>query len=207
MLYDITRTVASDTAVWPGHTPFSYRQTLDIRAGDAVNLTAITMSAHTGSHADAHYHYEADGAHPAQMALDAYIGQATVVTTTKYNEALTSADFPTLQRVESVERVLIRSHVSDRPDTTFPTEYPHLSVELVEWLAEKGLRLVGLDSPSVDPFESLELPCHHALGKRGIVILELLQLSHVPDGTYELIAPPLKLDGVCGSPVRAILRA
>jgi arylformamidase len=91
-------------------------------------------------------------------------------------------------------------------DHEWPDEFPYLSVELVERLASLNIRLVGLDSPSVDAFESQDLPCHHALHRHGLVNLESLLLRGVPDGDYELIALPLKLDGACGSPVRAVLR-
>ena len=80
-------------------------------------------------------------------------------------------------------------------------------MELVDWLAEMHYRLIGLDSPSVDALDSKELPCHHALWRHKIVNLESLLLRDVPDGAYELIALPLKLDLVCGSPVRAVLRS
>ena len=68
------------------------------------------------------------------------------------------------------------------------------------------MRLIGLDSPSVDDFTSKDLPCHHALRRFGLVNLELVQLRGVPDGDYDLTALPLKLDDACGSPVRAVLR-
>ncbi|MFW5692172.1 MAG: cyclase family protein, partial [Chloroflexota bacterium] len=105
-----------------------------------------------------------------------------------------------------VPRLLIHSYVSELADTAWPDEFPYLSVELIDWLAGQGVVLVGLDSPSVDAFDSTELPCHHAIWRAGMVNLELLSLRDVPDGVYELTALPLKLDQVCGSPVRAILR-
>ena len=77
---------------------------------------------------------------------------------------------------------------------------------LIDWLAAQGGVLLGLDSPSVDRFDSKELPCHHRLRHHGIATLEYLALAGVPDGRYELVALPLKIAGVCGSPVRAMLR-
>jgi arylformamidase len=123
----------------------------------------------------------------------------------KHGGALLPADFKTILH-DDAERLLIHSHVSDLPDTEWAESFPYLSVELIEWLANKHIKLIGLDSPSVDAFDSTDLPCHHALFQYKIVNLESLQLKNVPDGIYELIALPLKLDIVCGSPVRAILR-
>lgn len=205
MIYDITRTVSHHTAVWPGDKPFSTEHVYRLSEGKAVNLTTITMSPHTGTHMDAYYHYEPDGEHPASMPLDAYLGPARVVTVNKHSGELTRDDFQHVD-LTGVERLLIHSHVSDLDDNQWAAEFPYLSVELIEWLASSGVRLIGLDSPSMDAFDSTELRCHHALNRYRMVNIELLQLRGVPDGDYELIALPLKLDEVCGSPVRAILR-
>jgi arylformamidase len=204
-LYDITRTVTPGTAVWPGDTPYHVEPVLKLEDGQSVNLTTITLSPHTGTHADAYFHYESDGEHPNEMPLKAYIGWAQVVSVSKRNGALTPEDFRDI-RMEGVERLLIHSHVSDLPDDKWPDEFPYLSVELILWLSAFGVQLIGLDSPSVDEFTSKDLPCHHALRRHKMVNLELLNLRGVPDGEYELIALPLKLDLACASPVRAVLR-
>lgn len=205
MIYDITRTVSPNLKVWPGDAPFSAVYQMRLADGQSVNLTTMTLSPHTGSHADAYYHYEPNGAHPAQMPLQAYMGKCRVVTVSKRDGALTPEDFASVD-LSGAERLLIHSHVSDLPDDQWAEEFPYLSVALIEWLHQLGIVLIGLDSPSVDDFHSTELPCHHALFQRGIVNLETLYLRDVPDGEYELIALPLKIDGICGSPVRAILR-
>ena len=205
MIYDITRTISPQTQVWPGDTPFSLTHALRLDEGASVNLTTLTLSAHTGTHADAYYHYEPDGAHPAAMPLDAYIGPARVVNVAKQGGGLLPSDFAHVN-LEGAERLLVHSHVSDLGDDQWPGEFPYLSVELVEWLAALNIRLIGLDSPSVDAFDSTDLPCHHALYRYKIVNLESLYLRNVPDGNYELVALPLKLDLACGSPLRAVLR-
>ncbi len=204
-IYDITRTVSPAAAVWPGDTPFSAAHVLRRAEGASVNLTTLTMSAHTGTHADAYYHYEDEAIYPAQMPLAAYMGRARVVTVAKQDGALHPADFASVD-LTGVERLLIHSHVSDLPDDQWPPTFPYLSVGLVAWLAGLDIRLVGLDSPSVDALDSTDLPCHHALRRYNMVNIESLILRGVPDGDYELIALPLRLDGVCGSPLRAVLR-
>lgn len=206
MIYDISRTVKPNTAVWPGDSSFQVEYALRRSEGAAVNLTTISLSPHTGTHADAYFHYEDDGEHPAAMPLSAYIGSARVVTVSKQDGALTPDAFP-YGSFENAERLLIHSHVSDLSDDAWALAFPYLSVALIERLAEEGVVLVGLDSPSVDAFESKDLPCHHALRRHGMVNLESLYLRNVPDGDYELIALPLKLDLTCGSPVRALLRS
>ena len=202
MIYDITRPVTTTLPVWPGDTPFEVRHVLRKEDGQSVNLTTLQMTAHLGTHADAYYHYANDGAFIGEMPLDAYIGPARVVTVTKQSGPLFLTDFGDLK---GIERLLIHSHVSDL-DEQWPPQFPYLSVELIDWLARQGTRLIGLDSPSVDAFDSQDLPCHQALRRHGMVNLETLYLGDVPDGDYELVALPLKLDEACGSPVRAILR-
>lgn len=205
MIYDITRTVSPRTHPWPGDTPYSVEPLMTIENGASVNLMTMTTTCHIGTHADAYYHYEDDGEHPAQMPLEHYIGRARLVTVNKQEGALTLEDFSHVD-LAGGERLLIHSHVSDIPDEQWAEQIPYLSVGLIEHLANLDYKLIGLDSPSVDDYNSKDLPCHHALRKHGLVNLEHLQLSGVPDGDYELIALPLKLDFACGSPVRAILR-
>lgn len=204
-LYDITRTVSPRTAVFPGDTTYRAEALLQLADGASVNLTTITTTPHIGTHADAYFHYEPDGAHPASMPLDAYIGRARVMSVTKRHGALSLDDLPAA--LAGAERLLIHSWVSDLPDDQWTRVFPYLSVELIEAAARAGIRLIGLDTPSVDDHDSKDLPCHHALKQYGLVNLESINLRGVPDGDYELIALPLKLDEACGSPVRAVLRA
>jgi len=204
MIYDITRRVSTTTAVFPGDTSYRADPLARIADGASVNVVTLTTTPHVGTHADAYFHYEPDGACAADMPLEQYIGRARVVSVSKTDGALSPADLPPLP--ERVERLLIRSFASDLDDSIFPAAFPYLSVELIAAVVARGGVLIGVDVPSVDHAESKELPCHHALYRHGIVNLENLLLRGVPDGDYELIALPLKLDGACASPVRAILR-
>lgn len=205
MIYDITRPVTPSLHVWPGDTNYSVKPLMNIADGASVNLVTLNLSAHTGTHADAYYHYEAAGAYPIDMPLAHYIGRATVVTVARRDGGLTPSDFAHVN-LTGAERLLVHSHVSDLPDDQWPTEFPYLTVELIDWLAGLGIVLIGLDSPSVDAFTSKELLCHHALNRYRMVNIETLQLRDVPDGDFELVALPLKLDLACASPVRAILK-
>lgn len=204
-IYDISRTIAPTLAVWPGDSPFSFQQIMHIRDGDSVNLTTLTLSAHTGSHADAPYHYAQDGAHPAQLPLAPYIGPAQVVTLSRQHGGITPDDLAG-HFLSGIQRLLIHTWVSDLDDNQWPDDFPYPTVELIDWLAERGVVLLGVDMPSVDAFDSRDLPGHHRLRLRGMLNLESLRLRGVPDGIYELVALPLKIADVCGSPVRAILR-
>lgn len=204
MIYDITRRVTVNTAVFPGDTPYHPHLMLRMGAGAAVNLVTVTTTLHIGTHVDAYFHYAPDGVFVDAMPLEAYLGRAHVVTTTKRDGALTPEDLPPLP--PHVERLLIHSPVSDLPDSVFPEAFPYPSVALIAELAEQGCRLIGVDSPSMDRADSADLPGHNALRQHGMVNIENLMLADVPDGEYELIALPLRLADACASPVRAVLR-
>ncbi len=205
MIYDISRTIAPSLKVWPGDTPFSATPVLSKQAGSSVNLFTLTLSAHTGSHADAPYHYEDSGAHPAELPLAKYMGECHVATITRKHGGIVPADFAE-HDLAGMRRLLIHTWVSELPDDQWPDDFPYPTIELIDWLAAHGVVLLGLDVPSMDAADSHDLPCHHHLWRHGIVNLETLMLAEVPDGKYELVALPLKIAGVCGSPIRAILR-
>jgi arylformamidase len=205
-IYDITRTINPNLAVWPGDTPFSAEKVLAMSRGASVNLTTLTLSSHTGTHADAPYHFVNDGLTINQVPLAAYLGPATVVTVEREAGPLTPADFPNLAW-SGLERLLVHSGASHKPLAEFPTEFIYPSPELAAWLGQHGVVLFGSDAPSMDDMNSKSLPGHNALHQHGIAILEGLLLADIPDGRYELIALPLKIESGDGSPIRAILRA
>ena len=203
MLYDLSPTIRPETPVWPGDTPFSSRLTLALAAGNAVNLSAITTTPHLGSHVDAPLHTEPRGESFAELSLDPYLGPCRVLKVPPVAQLLA-------RHVEGIDlehprRLLFKTEsLADR--RAFHERFTALSPELAHLLAEQGLLLVGLDTPSVDPYESTGLDAHHALLRSGVAILEGLVLDGVPEGIYELIALPLKLSGLDASPVRAVLR-
>lgn len=204
-IFDVTRTISPTLAVWPGDTPFSVQPVSKVSAGESANVTTLTLSSHTGTHVDAPYHLTDGGLTLDRLSLTPYIGPATVVRVQRGAGPLLPEDFPNLHW-ERVERLLIHSEASAWPIDRFMAEYVYPSPELVDFLAEHGIVLFGTDTPSVDHPDSISLPGHHSLLSRGVAILENLLLTGVPDGQYELIALPLKIQGGDGSPVRAILR-
>lgn len=205
-IYDISRPISNHLAVWPGDSPFSYELVTSKSGTSPINLTTLTLSAHTGSHADAPFHYAHEGKHPAQLPLEPYIGSAHVVTISRQRGGIVPADFDHAN-LEGMERLLIHTWVSKLDHDQWPEDFPYPTTELIDWLAKQSVVLLGVDMPSVDAFDSKTLDCHHRLLHHGMVNLETLFLRDVPDGVYELIALPLKLEAVCGSPVRAILRS
>jgi len=204
MIYDISPLVDSDIAVWPGDTPYSAEDMLRIEDGESVHLSTIKLSCHTGAHADAPCHYAAGAPGIDAANLEQYLGPCVLLDVRPEIHAIGVADLGDLD-LSGAPRVLFRTRENaDR--TVFPAPLTHLTVELIDWLAERECVLIGLDSPSVDAFDSKDLPCHKALLRHQIVNLECLALGGVAPGRYELIALPLRLAGRDASPVRAILR-
>ncbi|MGL4650895.1 MAG: cyclase family protein [Caldilineaceae bacterium] len=204
MLYDITRCVTPSMAVWPGDTAFAQRWVSRMEEGASCNVSAMTLSPHTGTHADAPLHYNVAGLALAELPLDVFIGPALVVELDVRGEV--RREHLEGIALRGVPRLLIKTHASSRADNEWRDEFPFLSVEAVAWMAEQGVRLFGTDAPSVDFVTSKTLDAHHALDRANIFILENLQLGSVAPGLYELIAPPLKVM-LDGSPIRALLRS
>ena len=200
---DISPVIEPGIEVWPGDTPYAHTVNLDMSAGANLTLSDIRTTVHVGAHADAPSHYAAGGADIAARPLDYYLGRCAVV----------HVDVPPGARI-------LPSHLRDAPGAprvlfrtgTFPDhrrwnhDFASLSPELVDHLHARGVILIGIDTPSVDPFDSKALEAHNAFLRNDMAILEGLVLDGVAEGEYELIALPLRLRGADASPVRAVLR-
>ncbi|MBQ0943748.1 arylformamidase [Ideonella sp. 4Y16] len=202
-LIDISPTVHAAAPIFPGDEPYALRWTARLGSGCPVNLSALTLSPHIGAHADAPLHYAHDAPAIDQVPLDAYLGPCRVI------HAIGCGPLVTIEHMRHAEsglppRVLVRT--CERADTVWNPDFSAYAPEALAWLAERGVRLVGIDTPSVDPADSKTLDAHQVLRRHDLRVLENLVLDAVPAGDYELIALPLKLAGACASPVRAVLR-
>ncbi len=203
MLYDISPPLTPETPVWPGDAPLSQDWICKLGQGDTVNLSTLTSTPHVGAHADAPLHSENDRSSIGEVPLDLYIGPCRVIGLPA--PPLIEPHHLENRELSGVARVLFKTG-SVRDRRVFADEFTAISAATVALLAELGVRLVGIDTPSVDPFDSVALEAHHALNRFAMVNLEGLDLDAVPPGAYELIALPLKLVGFDASPVRAVLR-
>jgi arylformamidase len=202
-LHDISRAVGETTAVFPGDTPFSRQWVMRIDQGDSCNVSTVTHSVHCGTHVDAPFHFDPAGAPIDRVDLSRYVGRCLVLTA-KSPGALRVSDVAGID-LRSEERLLVRGPDRLRDDQ-WKDDFFHCSLDAARHLAASGLKLLGIDTPSMDFMTSKELAAHKALVAGGVAILESLDLSTVRDGRYELIALPLKIAGSDGSPVRAVLR-
>lgn len=199
-IHDVSAPLGPGTEAWPGDTAFEAAFTARIAEGDSCNVSALRTSPHNGTHADAPLHVRDGGAGAGELPLEPFVGAAVVL---DRERALQLEEEELARAVPRGRRVLLRSGRSDH--RTFPDRVPGLPVPWIELLAARDVPLVGVDLPSVDDRDDRELPAHRACLRHGIQVLENLDLSDVPPGSYRLLALPLRLEGVDASPVRAVL--
>lgn len=201
-MWDITRRLYPGHPVWPGDTPFTYELTWKMAEGASVNVGKIESTTHLGTHLDAPYHYDPAGERLEAISLSVLVGPCRVVDA----QGQAALDEPFLRTLGDLpERVLFYTGQPGRWKT-FPETFTHVTPAAAAYLASRGVKLFGIDCPSVDPLDSKTLEAHHAFRRGQIYILEGLALEGVQPGTYELICLPLALEGADASPVRAILR-
>lgn len=202
-IIDISPLITDQIAIWPGDTPLRRHVLCDINSGSNIDLSSINSTVHIGAHADAPRHYNKQGVTIDAVSLEPYLGTCFVHSVE--NKALIMPSDCKIPIAMGVKRVLFKTGSFPDPNI-FNKNFSAFSPEAIETLALAGVVLVGIDTPSVDPFDSKALPAHQKLFDWNIRNLEGLVLSHVVDGIYELIALPLPLSGFDASPVRAILR-
>jgi len=214
-IFDISRVLSDVLAPWPGDTPFHFELKWKMAEGATVNVGAVSMGVHNGTHADATFHFDSGGDSIERMPLDAYLGEAVVVDLTKLF-ARTGEGFDRTRQIEVADleefcvslerapRLLLKSGVW-KDSKVFPDWIPVMARDVPEWLRERKVKLLGLDLPSVDPIEAKKLTNHYALAAARIAIVESLDLSEVEGGIYHLTALPLRIAGGDAGPVRAIL--
>ena len=203
-LWDLSPPVHAGSPVFPGDTAYSQRWVATLGPACPVNVSALTLSPHVGAHADAPLHYSPDGAAVGALPLEPYLGRCRVIHAIGLGPLVTWAHLAHA-RHELPPRVLVRT-CRQMPVDRFDDDLTAFAPDTVERLADAGVQLIGIDSASIDPATSKDLPSHQVIRRRGLRVLENLWLDDVPEGDYELIALPLKLTTADASPVRAILR-
>lgn len=206
--YDLTIPIRPGMPLWPSDPPLGNHLAKSMARGDRSNVTRLDMGAHTGTHTDAPCHFIAGGAGIDQLALDTLIGRCRVFDLTTIpghidRAALTGCDW------QNVTRALFKTRNSarwGRAESEFDRNFVAIVADGAAFLLERGVKLVGVDYLSVEPFGSQGHPVHLALLGAGVVVIEGLNLYGVPAGDYELIALPILLQGADGAPTRVVLR-
>ncbi len=211
---DITRPIVDGMATWPGDPPVRIRRAARIEDGGGFQVSTLATSVHLGTHVDAPAHVLPGGAGVEHLSLDALIGPSVVTDVF----ADPHVDAPALRSTVEfgAQRVLLRTRNSaihageeaasmDADPQPFRTDFAALTPQAARHLVERGVRLVGIDGPSIAPWDDLE-PVHRILLSAGVIVLEGILLSHVLAGRYDLVCLPLQLNGCDGAPARALLR-
>lgn len=201
---DISVMLSPGTPVWPGDTPFSCLWAWNMIDGSSVNVSAVTMSPHAGTHADTPLHVTKGAAGSESLSLDVFRGTAVVVDVTDIEDEVRIDDIDRRTRGVPVTRLLLKTGQSIAGGV-FPKSWPRLSVECAQELVRCGVVLIGMDCPSADDRDSKTLDVHHALLDHGVCVLENLDLRDAEAGEYELDALPMKIAGLDAAPVRAVL--
>ncbi|MGE3260485.1 MAG: cyclase family protein [Bacteriovoracia bacterium] len=202
-IWDISPVISEKTAVFPGDVPFSREVSMDTKKGHHLTLSAIRSTLHIGAHADAGNHYHKEGKGVEARPLESYLGDCEVIAVKLPRGARIGIEHLN-GRIPLAPRVLFKTNSFPDPDQ-WNNDFNSLSPELIEFLADRGAMLVGIDTPSVDPVDSKALESHQALHRRNLAVLEGITLEQVTEGVYTLVALPLRMKDADASPVRAIL--
>ncbi len=202
-VYDISPTVGPGFPVFPGDSSFAMRWTWKLGATCPVNVSEVSMSPHTGAHTDAPLHYDDDGASIGEVALDPYLGPCRVIHA--IGVPLIEPHHVAQRLADAPPRVLVRTY-RRAPISTWDPGFAAFAPATIERMHVHGVKLVGIDTPSLDPERSKALDSHQVVRRHQMAILEGIVLDDVAEGDYELIALPLRWHGLDASPVRAVLR-
>ncbi len=195
-IYDITRPLAPGCIVYPGDIVPGFAQE------DHGNylITEIRISSHSGTHIDAPSHYLEMGASIDQIPLTHLMGWCRVIDLTHVQGEIKKSDLE--EKIRGAKKVLLKTSFSERNE--FVEDYPSFGIEAAEFLAARRIHCVGTDAPSIEEYKC-NGSVHRTLLSAGMVIIEMLDLWRIPEGDYWMIALPLRLSGLDGSPCRVLL--
>ena len=201
---DISVPLDPSLPTYPGNTPLTLEAVKRLARGDSSNVSTLRVSVHCGTHVDAPRHFFDDGPGVEALPLDLLCGRARVIEVT--SRTVVPEDLTKLDLSEDV-RLLIKTHNSRLwGDATFHTDYVGVSESAARHLVDHGVKVVGVDYLSVEPFKTPGAPSHHILLGAGTIVIEGLNLRDVDPGVYEMFCLPLRLVGADGAPARVVLR-
>ena len=203
--WDISAPVHSASPTYPGDTPFRQRWDMSMQGGEVVNLSTVEMSPHIGTHADAPLHYDVQGQAMGEVDLHIYLGRCRVIHALHCTPLIEWTHIAHAITEDLPARVLVRTY-AHKPEH-WDAHFAGFATSTIAGLADAGVQLIGIDTPSIDALDNAGLDSHQLVRARGLRILEGLVLDDVPEGDYELIALPLKWMQTEASPVRAVLRS
>jgi arylformamidase len=204
-LYDVSVPLTAATPVWPGDPPVRVSSVSRIEDGDECNVCAVSLSCHAGTHVDVPWHFDPHGKRLDDVPLESWLGPCYVADLSAVPISITAADLDQARIPSDVTRLLLRTR-EPLPDAgSFSEQFAGLTPDAADWVLARGIHLVGIDTPSIEPFHSPGEPVHKLLLGHDVLIIESLELSQVAVGRYQLICLPLKLVAVDAAPARVLL--
>lgn len=206
-ILDVTLPLREGMPLWPGDESVKVKRQATIEAGDEVNITSLSMCAHTGTHVDAPFHFLAGGSTVDQMPLDVLVGEALVVEVPVEVRTIDAGVIASLPIARGTERLLFKTSNSalwDQENAGFQPAFVAVDLSGAQELIKRGIKLCGIDYLSIAPFDA-SMPTHVALLSAGVIVIEGLDLRGVNGGVYNMVCLPLKLLGADGAPARVIL--
>jgi arylformamidase len=201
VIIDISRPIGPDTPVWPGDPPVAVEPVARVAAGDPADVSRLALGTHTGTHVDPPAHFLPGGATVDTLPLDVLVGPALVADLSGSAAPIDARRLDSLDLPPDTVRLLLKTEAGAGPGRGMVGT---LVADGAHWLAERGVRLVGVDTLSIEPATST-YPVHHILLGAGVVIVEGLDLSAAAAGPYQLVCLPLRITGGDGAPARAVL--
>lgn len=204
-LIDVSVPIDATLPTCPPNTPFRLEAIRRRARGDRSNLSTLHMSAHTGTHVDAPVHFVDGGAGVDALPLEILCGRARVIELTS-RKAIAAEDLERLDLSEDI-RLLIKTQNSRWwGDPTFHSDYIGIGESAAKLLVHHGVKLVGVDYLSVEPYGAEGAPTHQLLLGAGTIVIEGLNLRDVDPGVYDMYCLPLAIVGSDGAPARVVLR-
>lgn len=205
-VFDVTLPLSPGMAVWPGDAATELTSSSRIASGAPCNVSRLACSTHAGTHVDAPWHFVETGKRLDEVPPERWIGPCLVVNICPETAWITAEDLERAGIDQGVDRVILRTKQDAAPDPSrFNPAYTALTVDAARWLLHRRIMLVGIDTPSIEPFDDIDHGVHHTLLGAGMLIIENLALAAVEPGPYLLICLPLRLIDADGSPARALL--
>jgi arylformamidase len=207
-IYDISLSISEELPTWPGDPTIKIERVQKMENGADANVTHLSMTAHTGTHIDAPYHFLGNDAITIeQIDLNQLVGRAYMLQISDDIELITANVLKNCGIPPRTKRLLIKTRNSDhwkKQDNLFDENFVAISPDGAQYLINRGIKLIGVDYLSVAPYADGK-PTHKLFLEAGIIIVEGLDLSEITQGRYTLYCLPLKIIGADGSPARAIL--
>jgi arylformamidase len=200
VIIDISRPIGPDTPVWPGDPPVIVEPVARLEAGDPAAVSRLVLGTHTGTHVDPPAHFIAGGVTVDALPLDVLVGPA-VVADLSGEPSIGPGALATVALPVGTTRLLLKMRTGTGSGMAAEGA---LTADGARWLVERGVRLVGADTLSLEPGKG-DYPVHCILLGAGVVIVEGLDLASVEPGPYQLVCLPLRITGGDGAPARAVL--